>query len=114
LEQWRKIDGSTVLFLRKVREWKLEINNIPAPKQCKNFCKFYFTSKQSEHVFHYLSRLITGQTLENNSSSSNSHAKFGQKGQTRAQVALFVSNPNQAANKQESDCIASWEIRVSL
>jgi len=37
LEQWRKIDGSTVLFLRKVREWRLQINNIPAPKQCKNF-----------------------------------------------------------------------------
>jgi len=33
----RKIDGSTVLFLRKVREWRLQINNIPAPKQCKNF-----------------------------------------------------------------------------
>jgi len=42
-------------------------------------CKFYLTSKQSEHVFHYLTRLITGQTLENNSSSSNSHAKFSQK-----------------------------------
>jgi len=37
LEKWRKIDGSTVLFLRKVREWRLQINNIPAPKQCKNF-----------------------------------------------------------------------------
>lgn len=26
-----------MLFLRKVREWRLQINNIPAPKQCKNF-----------------------------------------------------------------------------
>jgi len=55
--------------------------------------------------------LITGQTLQNNSSASNSHAKFGQKIQTRAQVALFfVSNFNQAANEQECDRIASWKI----
>ena len=26
-----------MLFRRKVREWRLQINNIPAPKQCKNF-----------------------------------------------------------------------------
>jgi len=62
-------------------------------------CKFYLTSKQAEHVFHYLSRLITGQTLENNSSSSNSHAKFGQKSQTRAQVALFCQQPQPSSQQ---------------
>jgi len=52
-----------------------------------------FTSQANSlnTVFHYLTRLITGQTLENNSSSSNSHAKLSQKSQTRAQVALFLS-----------------------
>jgi len=29
----RKIDGSTVLFLRKVREWRLQQNSTPAPKR---------------------------------------------------------------------------------
>ena len=32
-------------------------------------------------------------TLQNNSSASNSHAKFGPKSQTRAKVALFCQQP---------------------
>jgi len=55
--------------------------------------------KQSEHIFHYLSRLITEQTLENNSSSSNLHAKFSQKSQTRAQVALFCHQPQPSSQQ---------------
>jgi len=40
-----------------------------------------------------------GQTLQSNSSSSNSHAKFGQKGQTRAQVALFCQQPQPSSQQ---------------
>jgi len=98
LEQWRKIDGSTVLFLRKVGEWSLQIN-IPAPKQCKTDANFTSQADSLNTVFHYLSRLITGQTLENNSSSFNSHAKFGKKSQTRAQVALFCQQPQPSSQQ---------------
>ena len=59
----------------------------------------YLTSKQSEHIFHYLSRLIMGQELQNNSSTSNSHAKLGQKSKTRAQVALFCQQPQPSSQR---------------
>jgi len=50
----------------------------------KTSCKSYLTSKQSKHIFFQLSRLISGKTLQNNSSASNSNEKFGQKSQARA------------------------------
>ena len=58
-----------------------------------------FTS-QGNSLNTCFSRLIMGQTLQNNSSASNSHAKFAQKSQSvRAQVALFCQQPQPSSQR---------------
>ena len=99
-----------MLFLRTVREWRLHQNNKPAPKQWKNWCKSYLTSKQCKHIFLQFSHLISRKTLQNNSSASNSSGKVRPKKSIKSSASSF----EQAVNQQESDRVASWENDFSL
>ena len=73
--------------------------------------KSYLANEHSEQIFLQLNLLFRASALQNTSSASNVNRKCEKKKSNKSSISsLFISNLNQATEKQESDPIASWEI----
>ena len=88
-------------FFRKVREWRLQINNIhvPAPKQCKNFMHIL------PHKQTVWTRLPLTQSFNQWANITKQlfcfqlACKVCQKSQTRAQVGLFCQQTQPSSQR---------------